>query len=465
MSKPLITINNWAAGISSDDRKWFADMKWIDIFTKDWVAQINLAMEAQTVNAWVTWDITSFTETNFSWTTAHWLVTDSGQISKSTDSWVNWATPAHTMSSPWSWVKDIIYFNWVMYFARDTSLWRTTDGSSFVDSFTAGVTTNFANWVEPHFFIVFQNTLYISDWHNLASLDSTWGDFNSAAFTIPSNETIWSMEILWNELSIGTDKWTFYLWDWSSANASQIITTNIWGLTAIVEIENTLFIFGSTYWVIYIYNGSDLIPYITIPDWNQISWATLESWSSVKHTSVTKYQNWMAFGVNNNWIFVLSRNNKQQPFALTRYWDTSTTPSSTIMYALYAVNPLSTNDRLMAWFDNKVDQADTVGNDYYTLGNNYIDTAVFDTTDDNWFKSLTQWVQLLFDNQSSLSAWRVSYKIDRENSWNLMATTFSESDDDKIVREIMSRWREIQFRIEIWDNSDSNAILLQLKVY
>jgi hypothetical protein len=135
------------------------------------------------------------------------------------------------------------------------------------------------------------------------------------------------------------------------------------------------------------------------------------------------------------------------------------------MYALYAVNPLSTNDRLMAWFDNKVDQADTVGNDYYTLGNNYIDTAVFDTTDDNWFKSLTQWVQLLFDNQSSLSAWRVSYKIDRENSWNLMATTFSESDDDKIVREIMSRWREIQFRIEIWDNSDSNAILLQLKVY
>jgi len=473
MSKALITIDSWISWISQDKQKWFDSMVWVDIFREDWIVQINRKLNA--INSWndVTTDvISSFCEFVVSWTRYLLAQETAAKLYKSSNSWSTWAT-ANTNTAWSSWDRvwfDLVVFNWYLYYTTKTYLWRTADLSTFVDNYKA-----FLIWTSLiHPMIVFQNKLYIWDWYNLSELNTAWTALIDAIFTLPTDEIIYSLEVFWNNLAVWTQNWNLYIWDWSSANSSAIIYSDNWPITAIKQLNNTLFIFAWLYWYIYTYNGADMLPYLRIPNFISLNRDDLFASTTVIHTWVKWYKNWIIFWYWWNWVYVLNKNKSWDSFSLIKYWSLSWSLWSTIKPIPFIIQPDKWGDYLIVWWDKKMDSVtEWLWTYFYTQWDAYIETPIYDITDSNWQDSLIQWFQVLLWTAAEVwalytdasSKIKLSYKIDRATNYTALTTEITSSNDEKIIFEIFKRWREIQFKIDLWDSSWNNTKLRQIKIY
>jgi len=473
MGKPIITLDTWSGWISPNKQKGYQDMKWVDIYREDWVVQLNRRLNELASWADITDDvITQYIE--FDWEVVvqeQWV-----DIMKWTSDWSTW-TAAHTNGQTWDWF-DLAVFQWNLFYTSTAKLWRATDLSTYNDSLAS-----FTNWTQDiHPMKIFQNKLYVWDWNTLLEVDSDAGSTTSAsAFILPSDEIIYSLEVLWNEIALWTNNWNFYLWDWSSANSSVIIKTDKWAIRWLVEIDNTMFIFAWNLWTIYVYNWSDLVPFLSIPDFVDSNNSDYFQSTCAKHTSIKLFKNWIIFWITQNWLYVLNRNSKNQPFALTKYWDTDNTASSTTPVIPYLIDADKNVDDLIVWYGKKMDKVTIWSWDYfYKQGEAYIQTPHFDITTEFWFSELIQWILTLFWatlEQSGLyndpvNTLRIKYRFDRAETfsptaedWTTLTTEITDSNVDSVIREIMWRWREIQFRLEIWTSSWENTKLVQIKIF
>ena len=476
LSKALITINNWSSGISTDKQKWFANMIWVDPYREDWVVQLNRRLNE--LNSWN--DITDNSVNQYIEFDSNLVVQeDWSDIRKSANDWDTW-TVANTTAQAWPAWFDLKVFNWAMYYTSKEEIWRATDISTFDDTHQS-----FTVWDQNiHPQVIFQNKLYFWDSYKLAELNSNWITFNGSAFTLPTDEIIYSLDVFWNELAIGTDNWNFYLWDWSSANASQIIKTDKWAIRAIVEVDNILLIFAWNIWTIYTYNWSDLVPFLTIPDFKDSNNNNYFQSTSVKHTSVKLYKNWIIFWITNNWLWVLNRNNKDQPFGLTRYWDLDNAIADTVAPIPYLITSDKNVDYLIVWYWQKMDRVTIwAWANFYKQWEAIITTTQYDITDNNWFNRLVQWIQALFWDLHEVSALyddpdnaiQIDYRLDRAwtttaPTWTSFTTLINDSNSWDIIREAMARWREIQFRFllgtVIWEAATwDNVKLVNIRMY
>lgn len=459
------TIKKWATWINNDEQEGFQDMKGVDPFSEKWIVQINRASVAWTFTA--DWDIYWFTE--FLWklylTTQDWWANNS-QIWESSDNWSTW-TKKNDNTYAWNgW--DLIVYHWYMYYSSDKYIWRTVDASWFTDDFFDLWTT--VN-IQPHLFVVFQDNLYVTNWYQIRWYD--WTSWDTTDFVVPEDETIISITKIWDEIAFWTDKWTLRLWDWTNTAVNKIIDTNLWPMTAIVEIDNQLFIFAWIYWVIYRYTWADLEPYITIPEWNVAQWTSWQNSTSVKQNWVSPYKNWIVFKWNQNETYLLSRNDDKEPYWLVIYWDNTfaTTSSNLTIPVVYMQGSLEHDDWLVIWYwDSDIDIVNPTWARYAFWTdindcNAYIDLPLLDISSDEWKEDLVSWIQCFLKDVTSNQSVRVWYKLDWATSFTEISTAITEDNHANVINEIEQVWNIIEFRLALWDWSWNNTRLTQFKYF
>jgi len=392
-------------------------------------------------------------------------------------------------------IYDIATYQDYLIYASNTILWRstwTTTGWWFTDNPTRwGGTDTFTNWTssDPHFFKTFNNRLYISDGNLLAELD--WASdpttpanwiFTASKFVLPINEVIKSLEVIWSQLAIWTASWNFYLWDWASANASQIIKTSLGWINAMIQLENTLYAFAWINWTVYRYNGADFVPSIQIPNMN------LSSTSFVRKPWVRKYKNWLIFAIPNNWIYVWNRVREWESFSLAKYWPLNDgkeiDDTEGDLRSLFIIDETSSDDRFVVWYEyNWTESIDRVsGSKFYRLEEAwsadtsvapFFETVMYELRDNNGKKNKVQWVQWMF-NETVVSTVdrnniQIEYRLDRNTTYTVLGIIWNDWIDlDKILRWIWKRADKVQLRVKFWwDNASTvdNTKLTNLNIF
>ena len=474
----LFSIDDFSWWIINDEteqaKNGFVDMSWVDIWTEPWVAQLNYRLQQDTTT-WLTQQPLSFVL--FDWTHIMWTTTK--QLWS--NSWTTW-TLLHTNTNNGDNNDLIVYQNYLIYtsiyyIGRSTN---TTIAWGFTDTPVWWSGTTFLYWTDQHYMKVFNNRLYISDWNYLAELDwasaptSPWSwVFTNNKFVLPKWEFITSLEILSSYLVIWTESWNLYFWDWASANASDIVKTWLWNISAMLQLENTLFAFVWQDWVIYRYNWADLTPYKQIPNYIP---------TTIRKQAVRRYKNGFIFWASRNGIYAYSRIDWQDKFALTKYWPLSWWFEINVnqwdIYCLYITDLSSKIDPFIAWINKNwtyaVDRVNTTNRyrmeeawSWNTSVSPYIETAVYELRDNNWKPNKVQWVQALFkDWQNRI---QVEYRLDNNTSYTTLWTIWlTWININKILRWIWKRCNKIQFRIKMGSNFASttdNTKLISLKIF
>ncbi len=487
MSQQILSINDFGRAIINDETNQvtngFVDMSWIDIWAEPWVAQINFRLEQDTT-AWLVEEVLSF------------AFFDNEVIAGMTwgELWTNasgiiWLI-VHTNTILWD-NNDLIVYQDHLIFASRTVIWRSTWTTLW-----AGFTDNptwwtwvfvFANWWSDdlHFFKEFNNRLYITDGNHLVELDGASDPTNPVnwvvtqkAFSLPEWEQMRSLEVFGSELAIGTKAWNFYLWDWASANASQIIKTSLWGIQAIIQLENTLFVFAGIDGTVYRYNGADFKPVIQIPNFN-----VLNS-SFVRKPWVRKFKNGMIFCIPRNWIYVYNRVDEWDSFSFNKYWPLSwwweIKSTQWDVQSIFVVNPETTNDQFVVWYRNsivaweKIDRTSITKRyrmeeawSWDTSVAPFIETQVYELRNNKWQPQKVQWVQWLFKN--ALNRLQIEYRLNNDTAYTVLWTIWITGIDvDKILRGVGKRASKVQFRLKMgWNNlsSTDNTKLIQIKIF
>lgn len=486
MSNQILEINWFSNGIINDQTaqvgNGFFDMSGIDIFTDDWVAQINFRMEQDTTS-WLTSNVLSFT--TFDGKTVAWTEDEEIRVN---DTWTTW-TLLFTSTRTWD-NDDITTYQDHLIFASNDKFWRSVDTTIawwFTDNPTTWAWGNtFTNGTssDNHFFKGFNNRLYISDWNVLAELDwasaptapNTWV-FTPSKFVLPVNEKIKSLEEIGSQLAIWTLSGNFYLWDWASANASQIIKSNLWGIQAMIEIENTLFVFAWKTGTIYKYTWSDFTPDQQIPNMN------ISNTSFVRKPWVRKYKNWLIFVLPWNWIFVYNRIDNKKSFVLNRYWNLSNgVVVNASLSSIFSIFIFDVNLNLFfIWYASSWDKIDrTSASNRYRLEEAwasdttvapFIETVIYQVRNSKWKPTRVQWVQAQFDwPTASTNNLLVEFRTNTQDSYTTLWKIWSWwwIDVEKVLRWISRRLDTIQFRFKTWWNFASttdNTRLILVKLF
>jgi len=487
MSKQLLSIDWFKEAIVNDEttqwNKGFVDMLWLDPWAEDWVLQINKRLIADTT-VWLSEN--PYSNTTFDWKTLYWMDSKEIWYENTTDTW----TLLHTNSNAWDNVDLITYQDYLIY-AANTKLWRSTNTTiawGFTDNPTWWSGTVFTNGVWNHYFKVFNNRLYITDWNFLSELDgasdpatpTNW-IFTAEKFTLPKWEVIQTLEVIWWQLALWTQQGNFYLWDWASANASQIIKTQLWGITAMIQVENTLFVFAWVSWTVYRYNGADLVPAIQIPRFN------IGSTAYVYKTGVRRYKNWFIFWISKNWIYVYNRVKEWESFSLNKYgnlsWWRVIDEFDWTIYSLYVIDQSSSDDRFLVWYlhwtrwidkpseTDRYRMEEAWSND--TTAAPFFETFVYELRDNNWKPNKVQWLQWLFkDDWANVNNnIKVEYRLENNTSYTVLWSIWEDGiDANKILRWIWKRVAKMQFRVKFWRESNSiswvqNTKLIQAKIF
>ena len=488
MSKQILSIDWFKEWIINDEtnqaNKGFMDMLWLDPWTEDWVLQINKRLVQDTHTSLSENPLSNAT---FDWKTLYWMSNKEIWYENTTDTW----TLLHTNSLSWDNDDLIVYQDYLIY-ASNTKLWRSTNTTiawGFTDSPTWGSWTTFTNSSWSRYFKVFNNRLYITDWEFLAELDwasDPWTPWNwvftAEKFTLPKWEIIQALEVIWWQLALWTQQGNFYLWDWASANASQIIKTSLWGITAMIQIENTLFVYAWVTGTWYRYNGADLVPSIQIPRFN------ISATSFVSKTWVRKYKNWFIFWISKNGIYIYNRVKEWESFSLVKYWHLSgwqvIDANEWTIYSIYIIDQSSSDDRFIVgylydssiWIDKadssiryRMEEAGT-GDD---SASPYIETYVYELRDNNWKPNKIQGIQALFKDDSSNveNNLKVLYRLNNDTIYTELWSIWEDwINIDKILRWIWKRAHKVQFKILVGRETTSatgvrNTKLVQLKIF
>lgn len=485
MSKALLNINNFPTGIINNETlqttEGFVDMSWIDMLSEPWIAQINKRLEQDTTTGMTETPLSAVT---FWWKVLVWTENEEIRYENTANTW----TLLHTNTNSWD-INDLIVYQDYLIYASIDEIWRstgTTTGGWFTDTPTWWSGTNaFDVWVSgsPHFFKILNNRLYISDGNLIAELDGAsdpanpWNwVFTSDAFKLPEWENILSMETIGSYLAIWTESGNYYEWDGTSANSTTIVKTTIWGIHALIQIENTIFAFAWLEWVVYRYNGADFVPAIQISA-NRFN---LSSTSKTRKPAVRRFRNGFIFWIPKNWIYVFDRVDSNSKWILYKYghlsdgkiidseeWNikmiyvTSATDDSFIVWYSYDwtdyIDSTSSSIRYRmfeAWVDD-----DTAAP--------YIETQVYELRDNKGKINRVQGLQAFFtgywsDIENNL---RVYYRLDNTEAYTFLGTIWEDGIDiNKILRWISRRTNKVQFKIFIWAETTSDSLVRNSKI-
>ena len=486
MPKQLLEINDFWWIIHDATKQvtnGFFDVFWIDLYSEDWVAQINrsITWTEDAVITEIPISFTVFDDKLIVWAANEKIYYDNGTIF--TTLWTNTNSGDN---------NDIIVYQKFLVFSSESRLGISNDytvaGWLSYNPTWASWWPSFDNDYPFHIFNILNNRLYISDWNKIAELDgasdpttpSNW-ILDTAKFILPEDEVILSMEWYGTEMAIGTEKWNIYIWDWVSTNATDIIYGNYWKITAMIQFENMLLVCAWTSWVIYYYNGSDLVPFVQVPQIDR------DSNTYIHLRGIIRYKTGVLFLIPNNGIYIYARN-KQNRFVLTKYGSLRNWLLPTEVSNLNCVILTDVEENFFyIWYtyswDERVDTVDDSLSNYYYLMEPtswniswwpYLETQVYELRGRNGKKTKVQWIQAMFSKIRNIGGSisnriLVKYRLDNDlNYTTLWEIGLWWLDEEQILRGIGKQAEKVQFRIYLWQTFWSNARntkLTHLKVF
>jgi len=496
--------------------KWFQEMEWFDIFSEPWLLKVhkelsNISatfddtmkdMVRYDLNATTYWVLTDSSIYIVSWTDkfeAHnitWFWSDikvykwemywswsNTWIWKSILTELDWGiddsvatiTVDSTTDYPSSWTivieKEVITYTWT---TATTFTWCTRwDNSStavphttntkviwFIDDFQTFSVDYSGWWIGKHM-KVYQNRLYACDGYSLSEWD--WTVWTNDKFVLPEVDIITSIETLETQLCLWTSEltsaWSFsiwwgnlYFWDWSSANATNIIRTPLQWITALKEWENTLFAFPWFEWEIYRYNGADLLKIYQIPNYSPSANKTIEQ------NQVRVFNNWMLFWTR-QWLYQLNRLVSWDWFTLHKYWTTSENTGDEIITMLYITGASD----FYVWYSEDWDRLDVTWNNLYEKSSTTLITNLINLTNNKMQPQRVTW--LIAEWFTSFNVWEIDiyYKIDKDiETWAdfTLLWTIDPGNTNRLAYMLTWIWKKskyIQFKFKIWRTTWSST--------
>lgn len=274
MNKPIV-IKDFQYGIAPSPHVGFGDMRNLDVTSIPGIARIKNIPEKTSSTTVVTrplW-VTAQTDVATLW------VLDSGQkVYKSTDAGGSWALVTGNGSGNGG---GAIVWNNYLFVARAAKLDVYGPLSGSPSWTTDWQTIDTASGYHPMFISKNDGKLYIGAANYIASIEqlSTFDPATGGTFTytqqaldLPPRYTITCLEELGNNLMIGTSSTLnggktadIFPWDRSSPSFGQPVSLNEFGVGAMVNINNSLFIGAGTDGKIFESNGYQAVQIAQIP--------------------------------------------------------------------------------------------------------------------------------------------------------------------------------------------------------
>lgn len=340
-------LNKFYGGISTSSKRGIdGAVSWLqgNNFRDDPdLLQPNLAMSkvsSTNVTGLVKW----FTHYDKAGTITYYAIDDGGKIYSSASNWTSLQTTANCSG------QGLAVFNNYLYYAQNAQLGRYGDLSgspSFTDNYQ--VLNSDTLW---HPLKVFLNKLCVGNGRTLATLDDT-ATWTSAAITLPIGWKIKCLEVKGDFLYIGAWKGTnitdfeegaIFAWDGTSTTWNSVEFINESGVNAMLNYNDTLFIWAGTRGNIYQYaNGIfykiKKVPFIGYGKTSEVYPGAVASFNGFPHfggagstTSTTMY----------NGVYTWGQAEKNYPMVLNYDYpiSTGTLRGSTLAIgAIYAASP------------------------------------------------------------------------------------------------------------------------------
>lgn len=459
---PLWRINKFYGGLSTGSKKGVdGSFRWgqyLDFKTDPDLLQANLAMASDSSTN-VTGKIKWFAHYDKAGTKTYFAYDDGGKIYSDASSW----TSIKTVSS--SAGQGMAIFGDYLYFASSTVLGRYGDLSgtpTFTDSYQT--LTADANW---HPMKVFLNFLCIGNGRTLATLDSSL-NWDASQITLPVGWKIKSLEVKGDLLYIGCWKGTnitdfeqgaLFSWDGTSTTWNSVEFINESGVNALLNQNDTLYVWAGTRGNIYQYVGGKFYKIKKVPNIGNGKYA--EVWPG----AVTSFNGNILFGMAGltdsttlkQGVYSWSQAEKNYPMVLNYEYSNSLlsqTGATVAVSALYAASPIKLYQGIK---DNTTYKIDALSSSTIYTSAVY-ETLVYDAGD-VYRTKIAKYIKVYTAPFTASESVSVAYKVDRAASWTTLTNTVEPFETTSLLifpfidpnagSPGFFRWREIEIQITL----------------
>ncbi len=356
MSKPIISITNFSAGVLSDSTENVSNggqaFVNVSVHHTDSTLQASqkLTQETDVFTDLVKWFVYDEGETTYK----YWALGDTGNYYKTTAIGGTWILDSNKGGHG----NGLALYNGERFYCTDTGLVGDAGTSKTLDSDTL-----------YHPMAIYLGCLFIGAGRYVAKLESD-GTFTARALTLPEGYRIKSCDVYGDRLVIGTwagtniyDKAEAYLftWDGTTAFPEQSFYLEEHGINALISWENILLSFDGIQGNVYAFNNAFLDKCKQIPDVD----TGVGDYVFVNPGAVAQYGGNILAGVSVGsgsalgGVWELGRKTEDLPFAMTTPYLTSTGHTDV---EIGAVMTGGSNQFLVSWKHGStygVDRLDT----------------------------------------------------------------------------------------------------------
>jgi len=452
-------IKDFWGGISTGKKKGiggsFAFGQGLDFITDPDLLSVNYRMDkASSTN--VTGLVKWFAQDG----TTYYAYADDGKIHSDATSWTSLRTVANSGG------QGLEVFNDYLYYTQDTQLGRygaLSGAPSFTDNYQTGLTDTSAYNFAP--MKVFLNMLIVGHGRTISTLESddTW---TLSKFTLPIGWNIKSLEVRGDFLYIGAfqgssvtdyEKGGLFTWDGTSTTWNSLEEINESGVNALLNQDDTLFVWAGTRGNIYQFAGDQYVKLKRVPN------IGVGNYADVFPGAVTGFNGRVHFGMSGDTdsttlyqgVYTWGKVEKNYPNVLNFDYITSEGNTQASNIRIGAMKAVSPTKLYVGWRDNATYGIDLVSTSNKQATSTY-ESLIFDDKQP-YRRKIFKEIKLLTTVLSSGESVVIKYKLDRASSWTTLAT-FSFSANGAVTNDkfefvnangVFLKAYEIEVRLEL----------------
>ena len=454
MSKPIIVIENFNAGTTSDKTtalsnggQYFVN---VNVHNKESVLQASqkLTQETDVFTDLVKWFVYDEGETTYK----YWALGDTGNYYKTTAIGGTWALHSNVGGHG----NGLALYNGERFYCTDTGLVGDAGTSKTLDSDAL-----------YHPMAVYLGSLFIGAGRYIAKLESD-GTFTARKLTLPEGHRIKSMDIYGDRLVVGvwsgtliTDKAVAYLFTWDGVTtfAEQSFYLEEHGINALISWENILLCFAGIQGNVYAFNNAYLDKAKQIPNID----TGIGDYAYVNPGAVAQYGGNILAGVSVGsgsalgGVWELGRKTEDLPFAMTTPYLTSTGHTDV---EIGAIMTGGSNQFLVSWKHGSVYGVDRLDTSTKKTGGYFTsqDYEVMNGAEQRLVQGLSITAEPLGDTSIT-----ISYDADNTGTFTSAGTIDEDNQDD--ILYFPFRAKVATFKTTLVTDSNNSPIIKRIDIF
>ncbi len=459
MPKPIITIENFSAGILADPTENVTNggqmFYGLDIHRDTSTLQVSqkLTQETDVFTDLVKWIVRDENEATYK----YWALGDAGNLYKSKSIGGTWSKDSNVGGSG----QGLIVYNGERWHCTDTALVGSTSGSEEIDSDTL--------W---HPATIYLGKLTVGAGRYIATRDAD-GVFVKRALTLPLGCRIKSIDVYGDRCVIGVWKGTniydqaesyLFTWDGITTFPEQSFYLEEHGQNALISWENILLDFAGIGGNVYAFNNAFLDIAKQVPN----IYTDAGDYAYVNPGAVAQYGGNILAGMSIGsgsalgGVWEFGRKTEDMPFAMTLSHPISTGNTDV---EIGAIMTGGANRFLASWKDGSnygMDALDTTAK--YSMG--YFETQKYEIAAIKPISSerkLVRGTAITAEPMADDTSVVVKYKADGAGSWSTGGTIDSTNQHE--VLYLTFRAKVAQLRYELNTDSNNSPVIKRIEIF